>query len=150
MALATHRRIENRGNFLYEGIKAGESGIYPGMLCKLNTAGELVKHNIAEGECPLIIAAEDALQGKNVAAVYTDDNEVSTVLPGKGSVVNVLVASGEVVAIGTQLCSGGNGTWIRCEAATSGTFINTITKLECIEGQTAALTANTLVAARVM
>jgi len=149
MALLTHRRIENRGPAIQEEYRAGAAGIYPGMLLQLNSSGEVIVHAVVEGATPLIIALEDALQGNIVSTVYTDDNQVQCLMPSKGSVVNVLVASGQTVAIGTQLTSAGNGTFISSADATSG--IDTVAVLlECIEGQATALSANTLVAARVL
>ena len=143
-----HRRIENRGGGYHQEYTAGEAGIYPGMLVDLNSAGKVIKHATAEVQTPMMIAVEDAAQGNAAETVYTNDNQVDCFLPNKGSVVNVLVESGQNIAIGDVLVSGGNGLFIEAESATSGS-LNTGALVKSIEAA-GALTANTLVACRVI
>ena len=144
-----HRRIENRGPGYEQEYKAGESGIYPGMLVDLNAAGELIKHATSEVQTPVILAMEDALQGNTVATVYLDNNRVPVLIPSKGAVVNALVESGQNVTIGDVFVSGGNGLFIETESATSG-VLNAGALVKAIETIAAQLTANTLVACRVI
>jgi hypothetical protein len=145
----THRRIHNKGPYQHEEYKAGEAGIYPGMLLNLNSDGDVVKHATAEVQAVVMLAEEDALQGEEVSDVYTDDTEVMCILPGKGSVVNCLVALGENIAIGDYLCSAGDGTFIEVETATSGT-LNAGVLVQATESSSGALAANTLIACRVL
>jgi len=149
MALATHRTIENRGEFIREEYVAGAASIKPGYLLKLNSSGNAVVHSTAETLTPLMIGNLDSLQGSIVTTAYTNAASIPVCFPSKGSVVNVVVESGESVSIGSKLCSAGNGKFMVVESATSGT-LNAGTLLEAIEGQSAALSADTLVACRVL
>jgi len=149
MAIATHRMIVNRGDMLHEEFKAGAASIKPGMLLKVNTSGNAVVHDIVEGRTPIMVGQEDALQGINVSTAYTTLNYIPIVFPTKGSVVNMLVTSGQTVSIGTNLVSAGNGKLITAENATSGVLIPG-TLFEATEGQATALSADTLVACRVV
>jgi len=149
MAIATHRMIENRGNFIREEFTAGAASIKPGMLLQVNSAGNAVIHNVVEGATPVMIGQVDALQGINATTAYTNGAQIPVTFPSKGSVVNVLVASGQTVGIGTKLCSGGNGKFITAEEATSGTLVTAVLG-EAVEGQATALSADTLVAMRVI
>jgi len=145
---ATHRRIHGKGPYQTEEYKAGGT-ITPGMLVKVNSSGLAVAHPTAEIPAVAMFAEEDALQGNEVSDNYTtSSNRVLCILPAKGSVVNVLVASGETIAIGDILVSGGDGTLIKAEAATSGT-LNAGALLEATEA-TSELAANTLIACRVI
>ncbi len=141
------RQIENRGEFIREEYLTG-GAITPGMLGKINTAGALVVHDIVEGRTPIIIADVNALIGDPVTTAYANAVQAMVTIPGKGSVVNVLVASGQTCVIGTNLVSGGDGTFITAENATSGVLIEGVL-LEAEEA-TGLLAANTLVAARVL
>ena len=149
MALQTHRMIENRGSFINEEFLCGDSASYPGMLLMLNAAGEAVVHNLGETVTPLMIADLDALQGDIQSTVFTDANQVPVTFPSKGSVVNVLVQAGDIVAIGSKLASAGDGHFMVVETATSGSF-NAGILVEATEGQATALAAATLVACRVI
>lgn len=104
-------RIHNKGTFRHEEADAGEAGIYPGMLIKLNSSGDVVKHSTEGGELgdEVLIAAEDALQGETIDTVYTSGDVVSYVMPSKGSVINMLIEDGQDVSIGNKLMSAGNG-----------------------------------------
>ncbi len=142
----THRRIHSKGPYQQDEYDAGEAGIYPGMLVRVNGSGYVVKHD-DEGEvCAFIIAAEDALQGQEVADVYTSGDPVTVVVPAKGGVVNVLVASGTNLAIGDKLTSGGDGTIIAADDVSSGVTANV---LGACEEATDTLTGDTLIAMRV-
>ena len=149
MALATHRMIENRGNFINEEYVAGAASIKPGMLLMLNSSGNAVVHNLGETVTSLMIGDLDALQGSIQTTAYTNGAAIPVTFPSKGSVVNVLVENGETVSIGSKLASAGDGYFMVVETATSGSF-NSGIMLEAIEGQTAALSAATLVACRVL
>jgi len=149
MALATHRLIENRGEFIREEKVAGAASIKPGMLLMVNAAGNAVIHNVAETQTPLMIGNLDALQGSITTTAYTSGASIPVCFPSKGSVVNVLVLSGEAIVIGSKLCSNGDGKFITVESATSGS-LNAGVMLEATESQSAVLAADTLVACRVL
>ena len=142
-----YRRIHNKGLFQHDEYKAG-GAVTPGMLCAINAAGNAIAHDVAEIQCPVLLAEEDALQGNEVADAYASGSVMMVMVPNKGTICNVLVASGESLAIGDTLCSAGDGTFIKVEAATSGT-LNAGALVESTE-TVALLTANTLVACRVL
>lgn len=104
-------RIHSKGPFRHEEMKANEAGIYPGMLLKVDSSGEVGMHDDVGGvlgdEC--LIAEEDAPQGNTVDTVYADDSIVSIIIPNKGSVVRMRLAENEVVSIGEKICSNGDG-----------------------------------------
>lgn len=104
-------RIHLKGEYRQEEAVAGEADIYPGMLLKLNSAGAVVKHTTLGGAIgdENLVAAEDALQGKSVADVYTVGEIVTYLIPVPGTVLNVLVAVDENIAIGDKLVSEGTG-----------------------------------------
>lgn len=110
--------IHGKGPFRYEEAIAGAAGIYPGMLLKLNSSGEVVVHATAGGYAEAAFAQEDVLnEGHDVLTVYEDDALVGYLLPSKGSTVNALIADGEDIAIGDQLCSDGLGYLVKVVAS---------------------------------
>jgi len=149
MALATHRMIENRGSFINEEYVLSGGSVYPGMLMQLNSSGLAVVHAIVGGATPLMIADLDALQGSITSTVFVTANSIPVTFPSKGSVVNVLVVSGQTVSIGSHLVSDGTGKFAVIGDGTSGDQEDVVL-LEAIEGQATALAADTLVAARVL
>ena len=82
-------RIHSKGPSQHEEYVAGAAGIYPGYLLLLNSANQVVNHNVEGGVAEALFAEEDALQGHTVSTVYTSGAVVSCILPGKGSVVTV-------------------------------------------------------------
>lgn len=104
-------RVHSKGPFVQEEAKAGESGIYPGMLIKLNSSGEVIKHTTEGGNLgdETLIAMEDALQGKNADQVYTDGEIVTYMIANVGSVVNMLIEDEQDIDIGDKIMSAGNG-----------------------------------------
>jgi hypothetical protein len=112
MADGNIKRIHSKGEFEQEEYYAGEAGIYPGMQLELNSAGKVIKHATSGGALgdEAMYAMEDQMQGKTVDDVYTINTIVTCIIPRKGSEINVLLADGETVAIGTKIMSGGDGT----------------------------------------
>lgn len=105
------QKILSKGIAEHAEAIAGEAGIYPGMLIKLNSSGQVVRHSIVGGLLgdETLIAEEDALQGKTVDDVYVSGQLVFYLVPHKGAEVNVLVEDGQDIAIGDKLMSSGNG-----------------------------------------
>jgi len=56
-------RIHSKGAFRHEEDQAAEAGIYPGMLLRLDNAGEVEMHDTEGGAVgdEVLIAEEDAL-----------------------------------------------------------------------------------------
>lgn len=104
-------RIEAKGPVIYEEAAAGEAGIYPGMLLKMNSSGEVIKHTTEGGVLgdETLIATEDAGQGRNVDTVYTSGDIVFYLVPQKGAEVRMLIEDGQDIAIGERVMSAGNG-----------------------------------------
>jgi len=104
-------RIHCKGPFRHEEMKANEADIYPGMLLKMDSSGEVGMHDDKGGALgdEVLIAEEDALQGNNVDHAYSDDEIISIIIPQKGSVVRMRLAENEVLSIGEKVCSNGDG-----------------------------------------
>ncbi len=104
-------RIHCKGPFRHDEAKAGIAGIYPGMLLKLNSSGEVVLHTTEGGVLgdEILIAAEDALQGRTVSQVYTVGDIVTYYVAPRGSVLRMLIEDGQDIAIGDKIMSAGNG-----------------------------------------
>lgn len=103
--------VRGKGPTRDDEFRAGEADIYPGMLLKRNTSGEVIKHTTEGGDLgdEVIIAKEDSLQGKTVDDVYADGAVVFCVMPGKGSAVNMLIEDEQNVSISNKIISAGNG-----------------------------------------
>lgn len=102
-------RIHLKGPYTHDEADAGEAGIYPGMLLKVASDGDVEIHDTEGGRAEALFATEDALQGNTIDTVYTVDNPVMLILPGLGCEVNALIAAEEDIAIGDWLCSNGDG-----------------------------------------
>ena len=105
----TARRIHSKGPYTHEEYDAGEAGIYPGMLLKLVSDGDVEIHDDANGRAEAFFAEEDALRGRTVSQVYTVDNVVQCILPGLGCEIRALIVDEIDVAIGDRLVSNGDG-----------------------------------------
>ncbi len=110
---STKRRIEAKGDYSRKlEAKAGEAGIKPGMLCKINSAGAVVKHSTSGGALgdENLIALEDALQGStNVGTAYTNGQIVFLAIALPGDEFNVLIADEQDVNVGDKIMAGGSG-----------------------------------------
>jgi hypothetical protein len=106
----TARRIHSKGPFTREEYDAGEAGIYPGMLLKLASDGDVEIHDDENGRAEALFAEEDASQGKTVDDVYIVDNVVSCILPQLGCEIRALIQDGQDISIGDRLVSAGDGT----------------------------------------
>jgi len=104
-------RVHSKGPFIQEEAVAGEAGIYPGMLIKLNSSGQVIKHTTEGGVLgdETLIASEDALQGANADTVYTSGAIVTYYVGSPGSEYNLLIEDAQDIAIGDKIMSAGNG-----------------------------------------
>jgi hypothetical protein len=118
-------RIHATGTYRHEEAKAGEAGIYPGMLVKYNSAGAVIKHATEGGALgdEVMVAAEDALQGNSVETVYANGDIVSIIIPNKGSEVRLLAEAGTSIGIADKLHSAGDGTVQEASAKASSVTI---------------------------
>lgn len=104
-------RVDSKGSARHEEAKAGEANIYPGMLLKFNTSGEVIKHTTEGGRLgdEILIAEEDALQGANKGTAYTSGDIVSYLVPKRGDVINMLIEDGQDLSIGERVMSTADG-----------------------------------------
>ena len=102
-------RIHAKGPFVYEEYVAAEADIQPGMLVKLNSSGQIIKHDVENGRAEVMFAQEDALQGRNVDQLYALNAVAGVILPNLASEFYGRLENDQVVAIGDWLVSRGNG-----------------------------------------
>jgi len=142
-------RIHSKGDVRQEEFLAAAATIYPGMLINQASTGKVAIH-ASEGEfAENMIAAEDALQGKTVADAYAAGAVVPTLIPNKGTELNVLIQAGQEVDIGDSLVSGGDGTFIVSSAVSTSTVTGVVLYIaaEALD-LTGTGAVNTLCAAR--
>lgn len=103
--------VHSKGPFEQDEAKAGEAGILPGMLIKLNSSGQVIKHTTEGGILgdEKLFAIEDALQGKNADQVYDNGTRVTYIVAPPGSTINMLIEDGQDISIGDKIMSAGNG-----------------------------------------
>lgn len=111
MAISKQTIIVKTYGRAYEERNSGESGIKPGMLCKVHTDGTAKKHASEGGRGECLIAIEDALQGNIVSTAYTLAYPVRLMLFRPGEEFCGILKSGQTVSIGEQLISSGDGTF---------------------------------------
>lgn len=110
------------------GVTAA-SGILPGMLVR-PTGGTAVRptfavHNVAGGNGVMFLVLEnryygDATSGGGVTYAWANGSDIEVEIPPSGSLRAVLLKASENVAIGDLLVSGGDGTFIKATAFSSG------------------------------
>jgi len=96
------------------------AAITPGHLVFLNSDNEVAVHAVEGGSVLPMFAVEDELQGKGIDDAFSAGNVVSVWVPGRGDIVNAILADGEDVAIGDMLVSHGDGTLKKFDAASEG------------------------------
>jgi len=90
--------------------EAVASGIItPGQLIKIDGDLKVLRHSTAGGSAELLIAREDALQGKSVDDNYAVDDQVGFGIAKPGDELAVMLDAGENVNEGEFLESAGNG-----------------------------------------
>lgn len=130
-----------------EGVADG--AITPGMAVELAADGKYDQQTSALAEAlkgELLIAKEDALQGKTVDDAYAQDDVLFFYIPLPGDHVNALVKSGEDIDVNDVLVVEGGGSGLFVEAA--GTEVKY--QLKALEDSGGALAANTLIKCRVL
>lgn len=129
-----------------EGI--ADAAISPGESIQLASDGKFDPNPATKAESikgGLLIATEDALQGKTVADAYASGDTVFFYIPCRGDHVNVLVKSGQDIAVGDVLNVEGGGSGLFVEAAGADARY----QLTALESSGGALGANTLIRCRV-
>lgn len=85
--------------------------IKPGMLLSMTSAGAVVAHATAGGSGPVMVAKEDALQGRAVTDNYVTGNLVMVHRAQSNDLLQVILRAGENAAIGAYGASNGDGTF---------------------------------------
>ena len=84
--------------------------ITPGMILERTTADKVQAHSTAGGNCrPIMVAQEDALQGRGIGDNYAADDQVQVWCPMPGEEGYVILKDGESVDEGDYLESAGDG-----------------------------------------
>lgn len=95
---------------VYKEFEAN-AALYPGHLVEEMSTGKLRKHATAGGNvAPVMVAIEDALQGKAASEAYAEDDIVRVFYPRPGDEGYLILADGETIVIGDLLESNGDGT----------------------------------------
>ena len=129
-----------------EGV--ADAAISPGESIQLASDGKYDPNPATKAESikgDLLIATEDGLQGKTVSDAYASGDKVFFYIPCCGDHVNVLVKSGEDIAVGDKLNVEGGGSGLFVEAAGA----DALYQLTALESSGGALGANTLLKCRV-
>jgi hypothetical protein len=120
-------RIHVKGECRYEEAKAGAASIKPGMLARLDSAGELVVAGGTEGDfAAREVVLENALVGGLVSTVYDNDTQIPYGVFAPGSEAYMLIKSGQNVAKGDRLIAAGDGHLMREAGADSATVVKQV------------------------
>lgn len=112
-------RIQLDGeSFVLEEAPAHEA-LSPGHLIEKNADSEVQLHATEGGFGLVMVAAEDALQGKTTDDAYAAADIVQCHIQRSGTRFQGLLRAGENVAIGDALVSGGDGTFIAATTASA-------------------------------
>lgn len=110
--------LKGRERCKYDEAKAGQAGLYPGMLVKTNSSGNFVVHDVRGGRATRQFLVEDSLQGTTYTDAYANgQNGVRSYVCPAGTELQALLHFGENVSVGDFLISYGDGTL--CKAASA-------------------------------
>lgn len=94
---------------IFEEYTAGGT-IYPGMFLIMSAADTVVAHNDdAPANQLVMVACEDALQGRDLNDPYVTGDPVKVFIPQRGDEVYSILEDGANVAVGAYLESNGAG-----------------------------------------
>jgi hypothetical protein len=136
-------RIHATGPHVFEHGKSAQAGIKPGMILKLNSNGELIKHITPNGSLgdELLVATEDSLQGDSISDSYADGDIVSYIIPKEGTSFYGLVASSSILSIGGRVTANNGGMFV-------APGVDIIIFAKMLEGSGGALGSDTLLLMR--
>lgn len=141
--------VTNYGGVVYLEKTAGEAGIYPGMLLRLSTDDKFYMQATDAEKCSVIVAIEDALQGKTVSDVYTIAYPVRAIQFRPGEEFHGLLTAGQSVGIGEKCIADGNGKFRSASDSGSNSAYAIVEALEA-EDLTGLAAVDTLVRFRVL
>lgn len=143
-----YTKIHNKGDWRHEEEVASKA-ITPGMLCEVVTDGRVQPHSTEGGRAERLVAYEDALQGGIVSTAYAVGAQVMLALVEPGTVMNMLIQSGQNADPGEEVISAGDGTLIVIGSqASSAINVQVIGRIDASETAFTTLAANTLKAVR--
>lgn len=117
----TPNRIVLIGHGRYDEIVALAANLYPGMLVRKNSSGQLIPHNtIGVKKGPTMVITENALLGVDITnlALVNAGDPVRLYYPVPGDKFLMLLQNGQNVAVGDPLMSAGDGTLIEAQGGT--------------------------------
>ncbi len=141
-------QIKNFGGVVYEERDAGAAGIYPGMLCKVDSDSDVVQHNTEGGKAECLVAIEDSLQGKTVDDVYAINTPVRLVRFRPGEEFFGRQHGHTSITVGEQVVSKGDGTFR--SASDSGSYGDTAIAVALETQDLSAVDADRLIRLRVL
>lgn len=137
-----------KSNYGHHDEGTADAAISPGECIQLAADGKFDPAHKSKAESikgDLLIATEDALQGKTVADAYASGNKVFFYIPCRGDHVNVLIKSGEDIQVSDNIVVEGGGSGLFVEAAgTEAAY-----QLTALDSSGGVLGANTLIRCRV-
>jgi hypothetical protein len=109
--VSAHNTIVIKGKGIRKEFKAGEANIMPGHILRLNSSGNVIRHNVAAGNAIRMVAVENEVVGKEITEAYANgDNVLCEHLPS-GAEINALVAAAApAILIGDFLECAADGT----------------------------------------
>lgn len=102
MLLGDYRKMQSKA------LATGQTP-KPGTLLSVGSGNTLTVHATRGAHCEVLMALEDALQGKTVDDAYVAGTVCDVAIPAPGSEFQALIKAGETVAVGALLCSAGDG-----------------------------------------
>ena len=99
------------------------AAITPGHLIEVMSTGLVRAHATVSGNVLPMFALEDELQGNGIDDAYSAADQVQCWVPGRGDIVNAILADGQTIVIGDWLESAGDGTLTKYVADSTGIYL---------------------------
>lgn len=112
-----------------EGRVRATKTIYPGMLIEFHTDGTLQAHSGDGLSGDLLVAIEDALQGRTIDTAYAAGELVRYIILAPGEEAQMILKDGQTSVIGGPLSSNGDG---KLRVGVSGTDALLVSGLEVV------------------
>lgn len=125
MSSAKTIQLELDNSYIRQEADA-EEALSPGHLLAYGTDGAVKKHAVAGGRGLVMVALEDALQGKTVDDAYAADDKVQFNIQRTGTRFQGILKAGENVAKGDDLISDGAGRLIAASSSDSSVVVDQV------------------------
>ena len=113
-------KVKNYSDIFEEFV--ANAAITPGHLIELMSTGLVRVHSTASGNVLPLFALENELEGEDIDDAYAAADQVQVWVPGRGDIVNAILADGQNIAIGDFLESAGDGTLQKYVADSTGVY----------------------------